>query len=121
LIHITTDGGRSWKNITPATLTAWQKVSVLEAGHFDKDTAYAAINTLRLDDNRPHILRTHDGGKTWKEIVRGIPDGQTVNVVREDPVRKGMLYAGTERQVYVSFDDGENWQSLRVNMPSTSI
>ena len=121
LIHLTTDGGKSWKDITPSTLTAWQKVSVIEAGHFDKETAYAAINTLRLDDNRPHILRTHDGGKTWKEIVRGISDGQTVNVVREDPVRKGMLYAGTERQVYVSFDDGENWQSLRVNMPATSI
>ncbi|HEV7700222.1 MAG TPA: hypothetical protein VGO43_08340, partial [Pyrinomonadaceae bacterium] len=83
--------------------------------------AYAAINTLRLDDNRPHILRTHDGGKTWTEIVRGIPDGQTINVVREDPVRKGLLYAGSERQGYVSFDDGDNRQSLRVNMPATSI
>jgi hypothetical protein len=102
-------------------LQPWTKVSIIDAGRFDKDTAYAAINTLRLDDNRPHILRTHDGGKTWKEIVRGIPDGQTINVVREDPVRKGLLYAGSERQVYVSFDDGENWQSLRVNMPATSV
>lgn len=121
LIHLTTDGGKNWTDITPSTMTPWQKVSVIEAGHFDKDTAYAAINTLRLDDNRPHILRTRDGGKTWTEIVRGIGDGQTVNVVREDPVRKGLLYAGTERQVYVSFDDGDNWQSLRVDMPATSI
>ncbi|MBV9242895.1 MAG: hypothetical protein JO314_12900 [Acidobacteria bacterium] len=121
LIHITTDGGKNWKDITPPMLQPWMKVSIIDAGHYDKDTAYAAINTLRLDDNRPHILRTHDGGKTWTEIVNGIPGGQTINVVREDPVRKGLLYAGSERQVYVSFDDGDNWQSLRVNMPATSI
>jgi photosystem II stability/assembly factor-like uncharacterized protein len=121
LIHMTTDGGKNWRDVTPSAMSAWQKVSILEAGHYDKDTAYAAINTLRLDDNRPHILRTHDAGKTWTEIVRGIPDGQTINVIREDPVRKGLLYAGSERQVYVSFDDGDNWQSLRVNMPATSI
>ena len=93
----------------------------IEASHFDVNTAYAAVNTLRLDDNRPHIYRTRDRGKTWTEIVRGIPDGQTVNVVREDPKRKGLLFAGTERAVYVSFDDGENWRSLRLNMPATSI
>ena len=84
-------------------------------------TAYAAINTLRLDDMNPHIYRTHDGGKTWQQIVNGIPGGAPVNVVREDPKRKGLLYAGTERAVYVSFDDGDNWQSLRLNMPATSI
>lgn len=121
LIHLTTDGGKTWIDVTPKEITAWQKISILEAGHFDANTVYAAINTLRLDDNRPHIYRTHDGGKTWTEIVRGIPDGQTVNVVREDPQRKGLLYAGTERAVYVSFDDGENWQSLRMNMPATSV
>ena len=121
LIQRTLDGGKTWADVTPPAITAWQKVSLIEAGHFDAGTAYAAINTLRVDDNRPHIYRTHDGGKTWQEIVRGIPDGQVVNVVREDPVRKGLLFAGTERAVYVSFDDGDNWEPLRLNMPATSI
>ena len=97
LIWLTTDGGKNWNNITPPTLTAWQKVSIIEASHTDPNTAYAAINTLRLDDLRPHILRTRDGGKTWTEIVTGIPDNENVNAVREDPKRKGMLFAGTER------------------------
>jgi photosystem II stability/assembly factor-like uncharacterized protein len=121
LIHITRDGGKNWRNITPPDLKSWAKVSLIDASHFDDDTAYAAINTFRLDDLRPHIYRTHDGGKTWKHIASGIPDGGIVNVVREDPLRKGLLYAGTEQAVYVSFDDGEHWQSLRLNMPATSI
>jgi photosystem II stability/assembly factor-like uncharacterized protein len=121
LIHITRDGGKNWRNITPPDLKSWAKVSLIDASHFDDDTAYAAINTFRLDDLRPHIYRTHDGGKTWKHIANGIPDGGIVNVVREDPLRKGLLYAGTEQAVYVSFDDGEHWQSLRLNMPATSI
>jgi photosystem II stability/assembly factor-like uncharacterized protein len=121
LIHVTTDGGKNWKDITPRQITAWQKISLIDAGHFDANTAYAAVNTIRLDDMRPHIYRTHDGGKTWNEIVKGIPGGQTVNVVREDTQRKGLLFAGTERAVYVSFDDGENWQPLRLNMPATSV
>ncbi len=121
LVHITRDGGKTWANITPPDLKSWAKVSLMEASHFDNDTAYAAINTFRLDDLRPHIYRTRDGGKTWKHITKGIPDGGIVNAVREDPVRKGLLYAGTEQAVYVSFDDGENWQPLRLNMPATSI
>ncbi len=121
LIHLTSDGGKNWTDVTPPQISAWQKISLIDAGHFDAKTAYAAVNTLRLDDVRPHIYRTHDAGKTWKEIIRGIPDGQTVNVVREDTQRKGLLFAGTERGVYVSFDDGENWQSLRLNMPATSV
>lgn len=121
LIHATTDGGKNWADVTPAQLSAWQKISLIDAGHFDADTAYAAVNTMRLDDMRPHIYRTHDGGKTWSEIVKGIPGGQTVNVVREDTQRKGLLFAGTERAVYVSLDDGENWQPLRLNMPATSV
>ena len=96
-------------------------MSVIDAGRFAPLTAYAAINTLRLDDLRPHIFRTHDGGKTWTEIVNGIPNGETVNAVREDPKRKGLLFAGTERAVYVSFDDGANWQSLRLNMAVSSV
>ena len=121
LIHLTNDGGKNWKDVTPPQVSAWQKISLIDAGHFDANTAYAAVNTIRLDDMRPHIYRTRDGGKTWSEIVKGIPDGQTVNVVREDPRRKGLLFAGTERAVYVSLDDGENWQSLRLNMPATSV
>jgi len=121
LIHVTTDGGKNWRDVTPPQISAWQKISLIEAGHFDVNTAYAAVNTIRLDDMRPHIYRTHDGGKSWSEIVKGIPSGQTVNAVREDTQRKGLLFAGTERAVYVSMDDGENWQSLRLNMPATSV
>ena len=121
LIHRTTDGGKTWSDVTPKQLKAWMKVSILDASHFDKNTAYAAINTLRLDDMRPHIYRTRDGGANWTEIINGIPDGEPTDVVREDPERKGLLFAGTERAVHVSFDDGEHWQSLRLNMGATSI
>ncbi len=121
LIQLTTDGGKTWNDVTPPSISAWQKISLIEAGHFDANTAYAALNTLRIDDLRPHILATHDGGKTWTEIVNGIPPGQIVNAVREDPVRKGLLFAGTEKAVYASFDDGANWESLRLNMPATSV
>jgi photosystem II stability/assembly factor-like uncharacterized protein len=120
-IHLTLDGGKKWNEITPPNMTAFQKVSIIEASHFDAQTAYAAINTLRLDDLRPHILRTRDSGKTWTEIVNGIPNDENVNAVREDPVRRGMLFAATERAVYVSFDDGDHWQSLRLNMAPSSV
>ena len=121
LIHLTVDGGMHWNNVTPPQLAPFAKVSILEAGHFDAQTAYVAINTLRLDDMRPHILRTHDGGKTWTEIVNGLAADAPVDAVREDPKRKGLLFAGTEHQVYVSFDDGDHWQSLRLNMPASSV
>jgi photosystem II stability/assembly factor-like uncharacterized protein len=121
LIQLTTDGGKNWTDVTPPSISAWQKISLIEAGHFDANTAYAAVNTLRLDDMRPHIFATHDGGKTWTEIVNGIPPGQIINAVREDPERKGLLFAGTEKGVYVSFDDGANWESLRLNLPATSV
>ena len=121
LIHVTRDGGTTWTDVTPPELAAWAKVSLIDAGRFDPATAYAAINTFRLDDLRPHVYRTHDLGRTWTRIVSGIPDGGIVNAVREDPVRKGLLFAGTERAVSVSFDDGASWQSLRLNMPATSI
>jgi photosystem II stability/assembly factor-like uncharacterized protein len=121
LIHLTTDGGKNWTGITPPQMTPFQKVSILEASHFDPQTAYAAINTLRLDDLHPHILRTRDSGKSWTETTSGIPDNENVDVVREDPLRKGLLFAGTERAVYVSFDDGDHWQSLRLNMAASSV
>jgi photosystem II stability/assembly factor-like uncharacterized protein len=120
LIHVTTDGGKTWKNVTPPQVTSWSKVSLLEAGHFDNQTAYAAVNRIRCDDMRPHIYKTHDGGATWIEIVNGLPN-DPINAVREDPYRKGMLYAGSERAAHISFDDGAHWQSLRQNMPATSI
>lgn len=121
LIQLTRDGGRSWKNVTPPGISAWSKIAQLDASHWDDNTVYAAVNRLRLDDLHPHIYRTHDGGTTWSEIDAGIPGDEPVNTVREDPVRKGLLYAGTENAVYVSFDDGAHWQSLRQNMPATSI
>lgn len=121
LIHLTTDGGKNWRDVTPPEIGAWWKISLLDASRFDAKTAYAAVNTIRLDDLRPHIFRTHDEGKTWQEIVRGLPNDENVNAVREDPERRGLLFAGTERGVYISFDDGEHWQSLRLNLPATSV
>jgi photosystem II stability/assembly factor-like uncharacterized protein len=121
LIYLTADGGKTWTNVTPPNISAWQKISLMEAGYFDANTAYAAVNTMRIDDLRPHIFATHDSGKTWTEIAKGIPPGQIVNAVREDPKRKGLLFAGTEKGVFVSFDDGAIWESLRSNLPATSV
>ncbi len=121
LIHVTRDGGKNWQNVTPPELTPWSKLAQLDASHFDTPTAYAAVNRFRLDDLHPYIYRTHDGGKSWQKIVSGLPDNEPVNTVREDPERKGLLFAGTERTVYVSWDDGGHWQSLHMNLPPTSI
>lgn len=121
LVHITRDGGKNWQNITPKELTAWSKVSLIEASHFDAGTAYMAVNRFRLDDLRPYIYRTRDFGKSWQAIVKGLPGNAPVNAVREDPARKGLLFAATENAVYVSFDDGENWQALQLNLPHTSM
>jgi photosystem II stability/assembly factor-like uncharacterized protein len=121
LIHVTRDGGRTWSDVTPPDLKPWMKVSLIDASHFDASEAFAAINTFRLDDLRPHIYRTTDGGRTWTHITNGIPDGGIINTVREDPKRRGLLFAGSEQAVYVSFDSGVRWQSLRLNMPATSI
>jgi len=121
LIHVTRNGGQTWTNVTPPELKPWMKVSLMDASHFDANTAYAAVNTIRLDDLRPHIYRTRDGGKTWTAITTGLPDGGVINAIREDPERRGLLFAGSEQAVFVSFDDGARWQSLRVNMPATSI
>jgi photosystem II stability/assembly factor-like uncharacterized protein len=120
LIHITNDGGKTWKNITPKAITSWSKISQIDASHFDNQTAYVAVNRIRCDDQAPYIYKTNDGGATWKKIVTGLPN-EPINTVREDAVKKGLLFAGSENAVYVSFDAGEHWQTLRLNMPATSI
>jgi len=120
LLWITRDGGKNWTNITPPELTPWSKVTQIEASHFDDQTAYATVSRFRIGDLRPYVYRTHDGGKSWQAIVRGLPDGPA-DTVREDPVRKGLLFCGTENAVWVSFDDGNDWQSLELNLPRTSM
>ncbi|HKW87532.1 MAG TPA: hypothetical protein VJN21_02125 [Candidatus Acidoferrales bacterium] len=120
-IQVTRDGGKTWTNVTPPAVTAWSKVTFVEASHFDESTAYAAVDRHRLDDIKPYIYSTHDGGKTWSLISGGIPDGSYVNVVREDPVDANLLFAGTEKGVYVSFMGGSAWRPLQLNMPKTPI
>jgi len=121
LVWRTRDEGEHWQNVTPPELTGWSKVGAIDPSPFDADTAYVAVDRHRLDDFRPYIYRTHDGGKTWQLIVEGIGERHAVNVVRADPGRRGLLYAGTERGVYVSFDDGNRWQPLQLNLPVTSV
>jgi photosystem II stability/assembly factor-like uncharacterized protein len=121
LIWVTRDGGQHWSNVTPPQMKPFWRVFSLEASHFNANEAYAATNTLFLNDMRPHLFRTEDGGKTWTEIDSGIPPDATTNVVRQDPKRTGLLFAGTETQVWVSFDNGDRWQSLRLNMPAISV
>jgi photosystem II stability/assembly factor-like uncharacterized protein len=121
LIWRSRDEGAHWTDITPPALTPWSKVGILDSSHFDAETAYAAVDRHRLDDFKPYIYRTHDGGRHWQWIAAGIPDGSFVNAVREDSVWPGLLYAGTEKGVYVSFDDGGHWQSLQANLPVTSV
>jgi photosystem II stability/assembly factor-like uncharacterized protein len=121
LIHRTADEGINWENVSPHDLTAWSKVTHIEASHFAAATAYAAVDRHRLEDLRPYLYRTRDFGKSWQLVSNGIPEGSFLNCVREDPVRRGLLYACTEKGVYVSFDDGDNWQSLQLNLPVTSV
>jgi photosystem II stability/assembly factor-like uncharacterized protein len=121
VIQVTTDAALHWNNVTPPHIDAWTRIFNIEAGHFDANTAYAAANTLRIDDSKPHFWRTHDGGKNWTEINNGITPDAVSNSIREDPRQKGLLYAATNTQVWVSFDDGDHWQSLRMNMPATSV
>ena len=120
-LQVTHDGGITWANVTPKQITPWTRIYNLEAGHFDNMTAYAAANTLRIDDMNPHFLRTRDGGVTWTEINTGIAPGHVSNSIREDPRQKGLLYAATDAQVWVSYDDGEHWESLRLDMPAISV
>ncbi len=120
-IQVMTGAAHAWTNVTPAAIKPWTRIFNIEAGHFDKLTAYAAANTLRLDDLNPHFYRTRDGGKTWTEINTGIAPGAPANSIREDPRQPGLLYAATDTQVWVSFDDGDHWQPLRLDMPAISV
>src|SRR6266851_4150180 len=121
LIDLTQDEGKTWSDVTPAKLTPWSKVTHIEASHFDAGTAYAAVDRHRLDDYQAYLYRTRDFGKTWQRVSNGIPEGSFLNCVREDPARKGLLYACTEKGVYVSLNDGDDWQSLQLNLPVTSV
>lgn len=121
LIHLTRDGGKTWKDVTPPGLTAWSKISFIEASHFDPAVAYAAVDRSRLDDQTPYLYRTRNFGATWQLISNGIAADSFVRGVREDTERKGLLFVATELGVYVSFDDGDHWQSLQLNLPVTSI
>src|SRR5581483_10494524 len=121
LVFVTRDGGRNWSNVTPKDLPEFSRISMIDASQIEPGTAYLAANRYQLDDRKPYIYRTHDFGKTWTKIVNGIPDNDYAQVVREDPKHPGLLYAGTEHGIYVSFDDGANWQSLRLNLPDTQV
>jgi photosystem II stability/assembly factor-like uncharacterized protein len=121
LIWVTRDNGATWKNVTPPPLTPWSKVTQIEASHFDSQVAYASVSRFRIDDLKPYVYRTRDGGQTWKPISTGLSDDAPVNTVREDPGRRGLLFAGSERGVWMSSDDGDHWSSLQLNLPHTSV
>ncbi len=121
LVWITRDAGKNWKNITPPDLLPWSKVTQISSSHFDDQTAYISVSSFRINDLHPAIYRTHDGGESWRLITKGLPDDSPVDTVRADPERKGLLFAGTETSVWVSFDDGDHWQSLQLNLPHTSM
>jgi hypothetical protein len=121
LVWITRDAGAHWRNVTPPGVGPWSRVTQIDASHFDRATAYVAVSRQRLDDLGPHVYRTRDGGATWQSITTGLPRDEPVNVVREDPKRRGLLFAGTEKSVEVSFDDGASWSSLQANLPVTSM
>jgi photosystem II stability/assembly factor-like uncharacterized protein len=121
LIWRTTDGGKKWNDITPKELTSWSKVTQISASYFDDATAYASVSRFRINDEHPYIYRTRDAGRTWTSITAGLPEIGPVDTIREDPVRKGLLYAGTENSIWISFDDGDHWQSLHLNLPHTSM
>ena len=121
LIHVTRDGGKNWKDVTPPGLTDWSAISMIEASHYDPAVAYAAVDRSRLGDQKPHLYRTRDYGATWTLITEGISATTFLRAVREDPRRKGLLFAGTEYGIYISFDDGDHWQSLQLNLPVTSV
>jgi len=121
LVWVTNDHGKNWKNITPPGLTTWSKITQIAASHFDDKTAFVSVSRMRIDDMHPYLFRTRDSGSTWESIAAGLPDGSPVDTVRQDPVRKGLLFAGTETAVWVSFDEGDHWQPIQFNLPHTSM
>jgi hypothetical protein len=121
LIQVTTDDGATWRDVTPAAMTPWSRVTGIEASHFDADTAYASVDRHQLQDFAPYVYRTRDQGRSWQRITAGLPDGVYVHVIKEDLLRRGLLFAGTERGAFVSFDDGDQWQPLQRNLPVTSV
>ncbi|HEX4681442.1 MAG TPA: hypothetical protein VH277_01965 [Gemmatimonadaceae bacterium] len=121
LIQLSGDDGKSWQNVTPPAMTAWSRVTAIEASHFDANAAYASVDRHQLQDFEPYIYRTRDMGRTWQRITNGLPRGVYVHAVKEDPAKQGLLFAGTERGAFVSFDDGDNWQPLQLNLPVTSV
>jgi len=121
LIHITRDGGKTWKNVTPKDLTDWSRISMIEASHFNPGEAYAAVDRHRLDDQTPYLYRTRDFGQSWQPITEGIQAPAFLRAVREDPTHKGLLFTGTEFGIHVSFDDGDHWESLQLDLPVTSV
>jgi photosystem II stability/assembly factor-like uncharacterized protein len=121
LIHLTRDGGKTWKDVTPQGLSAWSKISFIEASRFASGVAYAAVDRSRLDDRDPYLYRTRDFGANWQLITNGISTSAFIRAIREDTEIKGLLFAGTELGVYISFDDGDHWQSLQLNLPTTSV
>ena len=121
LVHITRDGGKSWSNITPPDMARYSRVSVIDESHHSPGTAYVAANRYQVDDREPYVWRTRDFGGSWSKIVSGIAPGHFARAVREDPVREGLLFLGTEHGVYLSFDAGDNWQSLQLELPDTPI
>jgi photosystem II stability/assembly factor-like uncharacterized protein len=121
LVNVTRDGGKIWTNVTPKDMPEFGRVSIIDASKFAAGSAYVAVKRPLLDDFAPYIFRTHDWGRTWTKIVNGIPGNDYVHAVREDPTRKGLLYAGTQHGVYVSFNDGELWQSLSLNLPDLPV
>jgi photosystem II stability/assembly factor-like uncharacterized protein len=121
LIHVTTNDGKTWQNATPSAITAWSRVTTIDASHFDFNAAYASVDRHQLQDFEPYIYRTRDMGKTWQKITTGLPSGVYVHVVKEDPMRQGLLFAGTERGIFLSLDDGDHWQPLQLNIPVTSM
>jgi photosystem II stability/assembly factor-like uncharacterized protein len=121
LVHISSDGGKTWQNVTPQELPEWALISIIEPSPHDPATAYLAATRYKLDDFRPYLYKTHDYGKTWTKIVTGLADNDFTRVIRADPVRRGLLYTGTESGIFVSFDEGERWYSLKLNLPAVPI